>query len=146
KLVDVVRKDLGLDLANLPGAGAAGGLGFGLAVFLGARLTPGFDLFAREADLISKVRRADLVITGEGRLDVSTMMGKGVGEVAKLCRRFKIPCIGLAGEVADASKLNMFTRSFGLTELTTAKRAKARPESWLEKLAEKAAEEMSTDS
>jgi glycerate kinase len=146
KLAEVVRKDLGTDVANLAGAGAAGGLGFGLAVFLGASLIPGFDLFAGEADLISKVRRADLVITGEGRLDVSTMMGKGVGEVAKLCRRFKIPCIGLAGEVADPPKLNMFTCSFGLTDLTAAKRAKARPGSWLEKLTEKAAKEMSTNS
>jgi glycerate kinase len=142
KLEQVVRKDLEHDYANLPGAGAAGGLGFGLAAFVGARLEPGFDLFARQADLVSKIKQADLVITGEGRLDASTMMGKGVGEMARICRRSKIPCIGLAGEVVPAPKLKLFEKTWSLTELTDRTAARNKAGFWLEKLAIKAADQM----
>jgi len=68
------------ELHTHPGAGAAGGLGFGLLAFSGARLEPGFDLFARLARLDQRLRSADLVITGEGCIDPSTLMGKGVGQ------------------------------------------------------------------
>jgi glycerate kinase len=138
RLAHVVRRDLGHDMARLPGAGAAGGLGFGLAAFLGARLAPGFDLFAREAGLLSKVRRADLVITGEGRLDASTMMGKGVGEIVKFCSRFSIPCIGLSGEAA-VTPLRMFERVWSLSDVTSRTAARKKAAFWLEKLAAKAA-------
>ncbi len=118
------------------GDGAAGGLGFGLRVFLGARPEPGFDLFARRAELARRLRGADLVITGEGALDASTAMGKGVGEIAVRCRKWKVLCIGLAGTVLGAPKGKYFTAVHGLTELTTAEKAKADAAGWLEKLAE----------
>jgi glycerate kinase len=143
RLRQVVTNERGKDFANLPGAGAAGGLGFGLAAFLNARLEPGFDLFAREADLVSRVKQADLVITGEGRLDASTMMGKGVGEMAKLCQRLKIPCLGLAGELVPAAKLKLFEKTWSLGELTNLTAARIKARYWLEKLAEKAAQEIS---
>jgi glycerate kinase len=118
------------------GDGAAGGLGFGLRVFLGARLEPGFDLFARRAKLAQRLRGVGLVITGEGAIDVSTAMGKGVGEIAARCRELKIPCLGLAGTVMGAPKGNLFTAVHGLTELATAEKARADAAGWLEKLAE----------
>ena len=100
RLARVVKRQFGRDLAREPGAGAAGGLGFGLLAFLGAELQPGFDLFARQAGLERRLRAADLVITGEGAIDRSTLMGKGVGQIAQRCRQLKIPCIGLAGMVS----------------------------------------------
>ena len=137
RLAQVVRSNR--DFANIPGAGAAGGLGFGLAAFLGARLEAGFDLFAREAELLSKIKQADLVITGEGRLDASTMMGKGVGEMAKICRRSHIPCIALAGSVGPVAKLKLFRRARSLSEVTNPAAARNKAGFWLEKLATKAA-------
>ncbi|MFO1487295.1 MAG: glycerate kinase [Verrucomicrobiota bacterium] len=125
--------------ATTPGTGAAGGLGFGLGQFLGGKLRPGFELFARQARLDARLRAADLVITGEGCLDASTLMGKGVGEIARRCRRLGIPCVGLAGKMADDRRLHRrFTDIFALTEITSEQNAHAQPAQWLERLAEKA--------
>jgi glycerate kinase len=128
-------------LRTHPGAGAAGGLGFGLRAFLGARTEPGSDLFARFAKLDKKLRSADLVVTGEGRIDTSTLMGKGVGEIARRCRELKIPCIGLAGQIAERAKLeDVFTKVLALTQLTSNATAKTKPDFWLERLAARSAE------
>jgi glycerate kinase len=136
QLARVVRHTFGRDFAAEPGAGAAGGLGFGLRVFPGARLVPGYDWFARRAALERHLRSADLVITGEGALDPSTFMGKAPGRIAERCRQLKISCIGLAGQVgATAKRKTPFVRLRALTDLTTVKQAKARPAYWLERLA-----------
>jgi glycerate kinase len=146
RLAAVAGKDFGRDLARMPGAGAAGGLGFGLLTFLGARLEPGFDLFARQALLERYLRSADLVIVGEGALDSSTFMGKGVGRIATRCRQRGIPCIALAGLVSpDAGKRRLFTRTHALTELTAVGEAKANPAYWLERLAARAARSWNCD-
>ena len=134
------EQQFGRDFAREPGAGAAGGLGFGLLAFLGAELQPGFDLFARQAALERHLRAADLVITGEGAIDRSTLMGKGVGQIARRCRQLKIPCIGLAGMVsASPGTAAFFTQAHALTELTTVAQAKAKPAHWLERLAQQVA-------
>jgi glycerate kinase len=136
QLATVATRQLKLDCAEEPGAGAAGGLGFGLLCFLGARLQPGFELFARYAHLERQLRGADVVITGEGAIDRSTFMGKGVGQIARECRRLKIPCLGLAGVINGRSGAGKhFTQAHGLTELTAMKNARANPEMWLERLA-----------
>ncbi|MEZ0265995.1 MAG: glycerate kinase, partial [Phycisphaerae bacterium] len=105
---------LGADeLARRPGAGAAGGLGFGLMAFLGARLEPGFALVARAVGLDARVARADLVLTGEGRLDASSLHGKTAVGVAGLCGARGVPCVALAGAVdGDATRE---ARARGLT-------------------------------
>lgn len=129
------------ELRKQPGSGAAGGLGFGLLAFLGARAEPGFDLFARYAKLDERLRLADLVITGEGRLDESTLMGKGVGQIARRCRQLKIPCLGLAGQIAERATLEgVFTKVLALTQLTSKANAKTKPAFWLEQLAARSAE------
>lgn len=136
QLARVAAQQLRHDFAAEPGAGAAGGLGFGLRCFLGASLEPGFELFARYAKLASALRRADLVITGEGAIDRSTFMGKGVGQIARECRRLKIPCLGLAGVMKPGRDADKYFAHVGaLTQLTTANKAKQEPESWLERLA-----------
>ena len=135
RLAKVVGEALGKDFASLPGAGAAGGLGFGLAAFAGAKLQPGFDLVADAARLDAKIRHADLVITGEGRMDRSTLMGKGVGELAARCRKFEVPCLALAGCLADRKALaKHFTQIAALTDLTSPERAQAEAAYWLKKL------------
>jgi len=127
--------------AVLPGAGAAGGLGFGLNTFLCGRLKPGFALFARHSGLMERLSKADLVITGEGAIDRQSLMGKGVGELLALCRAKGIPCVGMAGHVADrAGAQRRFAAVGGLTDLTDVAQAKARPAKWLEKLARQLAE------
>jgi glycerate kinase len=145
RLARAVRQTLGVDFARVPGAGAAGGLGFGLMAFTGATLEPGSDLFAACAHLDQRLRRADLVVTGEGALDRSSVMGKGVGEIARRCRAFGIPCVGLAGQVRHAPALRRrFADVRALApDLTTAEEAKARAATWLARLAAQLAREWS---
>lgn len=131
-----VPNGLKSELRTVPGAGAAGGLGFGLMAFLRARPESGFHLFARLADLDERLRAADLVITGEGCVDASTFMGKGVGEIARRCRQWKIPCVALGGSIAAGPSVKrIFTEVRALTELTTVEEAKRNPGRYLECLA-----------
>jgi glycerate kinase len=119
-----------------PGSGAAGGLGFGLMTFLSAKLEPGFHLFSRLAELEKHLRAADLVITGEGRIDKSTFMGKGVGEIAARCEDKKIPCIAFAGVIASTTAADRaFTAAHALSGLTTVEKAKSHPIPCLTRLA-----------
>jgi len=83
QLTTIIQKELHLDYANEPGTGAAGGLGYGLRCFANARLEPGFALFSHYAQLPERLKSAHLVLTGEGAIDQSTLMGKGVGELAR---------------------------------------------------------------
>ncbi len=83
--------------ALVPGAGAAGGLGFGLMAFAGAHLVSGFDMVAAVCDLRQRVAKADLVITGEGSLDAQSLAGKGPVGIARLCSELRIPCVAVAG-------------------------------------------------
>jgi glycerate kinase len=87
------------DAAKLPGAGAAGGLGFAMLAFFGAEMRPGIGLVMEATNLKERLKAADLCITGEGRLDASSLSGKAPVGVAKLCREVGIPCIAMAGSV-----------------------------------------------
>lgn len=83
--------------ANFPGAGAAGGLGFGLMAFAGARLLSGFSMVADICALHQRVAEVDLVITGEGSLDAQSLSGKGPVGIAKIAREHGVPCVAVAG-------------------------------------------------
>ena len=127
RLADIWNKQFHRDLKRIPGAGAAGGLGFGLMAFLNAQLEPGFDLFVRHSGLERLIRSSDLVITGEGAIDRSTLMGKGVGQLASACHRLKVPCIALAGLVSNPARVKgRFARAYSLNELAGLKEAKSR--------------------
>ena len=140
RLASVVKHQFGFDFTHSPGAGAAGGLGFGLAMFASGELRPGFELLAKTTRLASHLNACDLVITGEGSLDDSTLMGKGAGSLAELCRARKIPVIALAGVLHDSGKLRkLFTQNHSLTQLTTPTKARSRAAHWLAVLAEQIA-------
>jgi glycerate kinase len=94
---EVIRRDLGTDVAALPGAGAAGGLGAGLIAFLHARLQRGADMVLQAVGLEQRLEGASLVFTAEGRLDDQTAFGKAPGTVAALAHRHGIPVVVLAG-------------------------------------------------
>lgn len=96
-LAKLIRRDVGIDVAQLPGAGAAGGLGAGLAAFFGARLVSGAEWVLGAVRLDEHLRSADFVVTGEGRLDVQSSMGKGVGAVSAAARRCGVPVVAIAG-------------------------------------------------
>ena len=86
-------------MAEKPGAGAAGGLGFGLVRFADAILRPGFDVVADALDLEERLAKADVVITGEGSMDAQTLSGKGPAGVARMAREAGAVVVGIGGRV-----------------------------------------------
>lgn len=105
------------ELAETPGAGAAGGLGFGTMYFLGAQLHPGFDLVAKALDLPARIAKADLVITGEGSLDAQSLSGKGPVGVARLAFDQGKPVIGVAGQISrEVRDSGLFEQCGALTD------------------------------
>jgi glycerate kinase len=140
RLAVVTGRKPNQDFSKNPGAGAAGGLGFGLMAFLGARAEKGFEVFARYSALRSNLKWADVVLTGEGRIDRSTAMGKGVGQIATLSSELAKPCMGLAGELGDTrTSCRGFSLVLALSQLAPLAEAKAEPAIWLERAASLAA-------
>jgi len=103
RLADVVAHDLGSDFRDTPGAGAAGGLGFGLMSFCGATIKPGFDVVAELIGLRDAMAKADIVITGEGRLDEQSLEGKAPAGVARLARDAGKRVFAFVGSASDAA-------------------------------------------
>lgn len=105
KLADVVATEFGIDHRNEAGAGAAGGLGFGLLSFCGATIRPGFEVVAEAVGLESKMKDADLVITGEGSLDRQTLEGKTPAGIARLARQLGKPVFAIVGRASGDPEL-----------------------------------------
>ena len=102
-----VKELLGKDNADIPGTGAAGGMGYAFITFLNATLKSGIEIILNEIDLESDVKDADIVITGEGRLDCQTAMGKAPIGVAKLAKKYGAIVLAFAGSTTpDAEKCN----------------------------------------
>ena len=99
----VIRADLDIEVKDLPGAGAAGGLGAGLVAFLGAELLPGIDIVIESVGLVDHLGDASLVFTGEGRIDGQTLCGKTVSGVVAKAKALRIPTVAIVGEVAAGS-------------------------------------------
>ena len=98
---EVIKRDLGIEVRDMPGAGAAGGLGAGLIAFLGAKVLPGADVVVRVTGLVEHLKDATLVFTGEGRIDSQTACGKTPVGVARKAKDFGLPVIAIAGEIAS---------------------------------------------
>lgn len=96
----VIRRDLGDDVRDVPGAGAAGGMGAGLLAFLHARIAPGVDIVFRALHVEERIRRSSLVLTGEGRMDSQDIYGKAPMAVAAVAHRFGVPVIAVVGSTS----------------------------------------------
>jgi glycerate 2-kinase len=118
KIAQAYRTRFGVDIRQVPGSGAAGGLAGGIAA-LGGRIVDGFDLVADKVGLDATLARAALVITGEGKLDASSMQGKVVGGVISRARRAGVMAAVIAGQVDPAVKLGIpvvdLAETFGMT-------------------------------
>ncbi|MEK7248651.1 MAG: glycerate kinase, partial [Chloroflexota bacterium] len=101
RYAEVIERDLGVAISDVPGAGAAGGLGAGLIAFLGAEIRPGIELVAEVTRLRDRIRGAALVITGEGRLDGQTQYGKTVAGVARIAKGEGVPVIAVPGALGN---------------------------------------------
>ena len=119
KLRDVVYHKTGKDMAVIKHGGAAGGVAASLHTFLNARLVNGIDYFLEVTGFVKELRKADLVITGEGSIDEQTLQGKGPFGVAKRAKEFSLPVIGIAGRVEvadDQSYKQYFDRLISINE------------------------------
>lgn len=133
RLVQVYADDYGVDVAELEGAGAAGGLAGGLAC-AGAELRSGFELVAERLDLDEAVEAADLVVTGEGFLDEESFDGKVVGGVVELAAELGTPVVAVVGECFDGAEQRVATVS--LVDRFGRERAMAATEACLAEVAQ----------
>jgi glycerate kinase len=107
RYADIIQRDLGRDVAEVPGAGAGGGIAAAMMVFLDGRLRPGVEIVTEALELDAAVAGADLVVTGEGRIDGQTVNGKTPMGVARVAARHGVPVIAIAGSLApDAAAVH----------------------------------------
>ena len=104
RFAELIRRDLGMDIVERPGAGAAGGMGAALLAFLQAELRPGVEIVLEATRFEELLAGADLVITGEGRIDGQSVFGKAPVGVAKLAARYGVPVVGLAGSLGSGAE------------------------------------------
>lgn len=140
RLADVVARSLGRDFRDVPGAGAAGGLGFGLITFCKATIRSGFEVVAEAVGLKEKIAWSEIVITGEGKLDQQTLAGKGPAGVAQMARAEGKRVFAIVGQAPNDSRVRALfdqvvtldDRSPGYRETPKllAKKARALAESW----------------
>lgn len=100
-IAEIVLEELGVDINQIKGAGAAGGLGAAFSGFLNADLQSGIELILEIIEMEKRMQGADFIITGEGKLDGQTSMGKAPLGVAKLAQTYKIPVVALAGSITE---------------------------------------------
>jgi glycerate kinase len=116
-LADVITEQFECDHRDTPGAGAAGGLGFGLLFFCNAQVRQGFDVISEAMRLEDRIKACDLIITGEGSLDGQTLEGKGPAGVAALARQHRKPVLAFAGSIADNAAVDaLFDAAFGIVD------------------------------
>jgi glycerate kinase len=127
----IVHRDLGIDVRDLPGAGAAGGLGAGLVAFLGAKLRPGFDLVAEAVGLPAKMEDADVVVTAEGRWDSQSERGKAPAGVLRMAREARKRSALVAGQMEEGARPDADV-VYSLAERAGLDEAMARPRELLE--------------
>jgi glycerate kinase len=111
---EIIKRNLHKDIKDIPGAGAAGGLGASLMVFLDAELRPGIEIMIEIVKLEQAIKDADLVITGEGKIDSQTIYGKAPIGVAKIAKRYNIPVIAVAAIIGDDADI---VHQYGISSL-----------------------------
>lgn len=118
KYAECLRCETGHDISQLPGAGAAGGMGGGLLALLNAELKSGIDIILDLAGFDEALQNADVILTGEGKIDVQTGMGKALNGVLRRAKRVGVPVVGLGGSVEEVEQLNAlgFTALFSIQQ------------------------------
>ena len=116
KAIELIEKAVGREVRHQPGAGAAGGLGAGLLAFLGAQLRPGIRILLDASGFAEKVNGADLVLTGEGRIDHQTACGKTISGVARVSHSYGVPVVAIVGSIGLGSD-NLYP--LGVTSMFT---------------------------
>jgi glycerate 2-kinase len=134
----VIHRDLGIDVRNTPGGGAAGGLAAGLSAFLGARIRPGFDLVAETLDLPARLEGAHIVVTGEGRYDRQSERGKAPARVLTMGREAGCRSVLVAGEI-ETGLSPPADLVYSLADRAGREAALARPRELLHEIAAEAA-------
>jgi glycerate kinase len=111
---ELIKRDLNKDIKDMPGAGAAGGLGASLMAFLSAELRPGIEIMIEAVKLEQAIKDADLVITGEGKIDSQTIYGKAPIGVAKIAKKYNVPVVAVAAIIEEDSRI---FQSYGIDTL-----------------------------
>jgi glycerate kinase len=145
KLSNEVKKDLEKEMSSILGGGAAGGLGAGLVCFLGAHIIPGMEYIATFIGLEEKIKNADIIITGEGQMDLQTEFGKGPYFVAHLAQKYAKEIYALNGFLKNTP--SVFTKAFGTNELSEfdAKNIEKNAYKLLKKLSKKLVKDIFSD-
>lgn len=112
RLAAVIAKDLEVDIQGVPGSGAAGGLGGGSLAFLQGELRSGIDIVMAMMDFDEKLKRSDLVLTGEGKIDAQTAYGKVIKGICLQAQKYNVPVVGICGSLAESYEL---IQQIGLT-------------------------------
>lgn len=145
RYAEIIKRDLGRDVANTPGAGAAGGLGAGCLAFLNASLKPSIELVLDAIDFDRTLEGAALVIIGEGGLDDQTLMGKAPAGVCSRAKKKGLRCIAIGGGIAREHEVPLrseFARIHSLSDFAgSSEAAMKEPARWLENLAKAKAKE-----
>lgn len=97
----IIRNHLGIEIENINGAGAGGGMGAGLIAFLNAELKSGIDLILETLEIKKHIKNMDLIITGEGEIDKQTLQGKTILGIAALAKEYYVPVIAITGKIGD---------------------------------------------
>ena len=97
----IIRNHLGIEIENINGAGAGGGMGAGLIAFLNAELKSGIDLILETLEIKKHIKNIDLIITGEGEIDKQTLQGKTILGIAALAKEYYVPVIAITGKIGD---------------------------------------------
>ena len=116
-LAAVIYRDLGVDVRNVPGAGAAGGLGAGLIAFLGAGVRPGVDMVMEAVRLRERLEGAGLMVTGEGMFDEQSLRGKAPAGALRAAQEARVPSVVLCGQArvdAPGARVISLAERFGL--------------------------------
>ncbi len=103
KYADIIKRDLNIDVKDIPGAGAAGGLGAGLIAFMRAKLKSGIEIVIEASGFEEHLNGVDLVITGEGKIDQQTVYGKTPIGVAKTAKKYGLPVIAISGSIGEGA-------------------------------------------
>ncbi len=144
RYAEVVKKDLGVNVAKIPGSGAAGGLGAGLIAFLGAEIVPGARWVLARCGADKALGRADALMTGEGRLDETSFYGKAPVEIARMAAARGIPSVFVCGQVAEGARRRLrplgVRAAVGFSDAgASASNSLSRAKSWAAKAAAMAA-------